>query len=218
MASEPEKVGPRARARSAAEWFPWQDLKRWKANPRKKQPVRKVARSIQRLGWGSVILARKDSRELVAGDTRIQAVPVLLELYGAATEAELADSSLWHPEAVEICRTGLVPVRFGEWTDDQARALALADNKLGEEAEWDQQGVDRILADMKVGQVDLTGFELGSIDHLGEDGESEEEQSGESVLGGLEYRVVITCADEAQQAELLARFEEEGLECRPLIS
>ncbi len=37
-------------------------------------------------------------------------------------------------------------------------------------------------------------------------------------LGALEYRVIVECEDEAQQAELLARFEAEGLTCRALIS
>lgn len=34
----------------------------------------------------------------------------------------------------------------------------------------------------------------------------------------LEYRIVIDCAGEAHQAELLERFEKEGLTCRALIS
>jgi hypothetical protein len=36
--------------------------------------------------------------------------------------------------------------------------------------------------------------------------------------GDLAYRVVVDCAGEAEQAEMLERFESEGLTCRPLIS
>ena len=39
-----------------------------------------------------------------------------------------------------------------------------------------------------------------------------------SQLGGLTYRIVLDCKDEQHQAELLARFETEGLACRALIS
>jgi hypothetical protein len=33
-----------------------------------------------------------------------------------------------------------------------------------------------------------------------------------------QYLVLITCRDEKQQTELLARFQAEGLECRALLS
>jgi hypothetical protein len=47
--------------------------------------------------------------------------------------------------------------------------------------------------------------------------ESDEEDAG-SELGGLEYRLVLECRDEAHQRELLERFEAEGLKCRALMS
>lgn len=37
-------------------------------------------------------------------------------------------------------------------------------------------------------------------------------------LGDLEYRIVVDCASETQQAQLLERFETEGITCRALIS
>jgi hypothetical protein len=37
-------------------------------------------------------------------------------------------------------------------------------------------------------------------------------------LGALEYRIVIDCTSEYQQADLLERFESEGLTCRALMS
>jgi hypothetical protein len=33
-----------------------------------------------------------------------------------------------------------------------------------------------------------------------------------------QYLVLVTCRDEKQQVELLARFQAEGLECRALLS
>lgn len=37
-------------------------------------------------------------------------------------------------------------------------------------------------------------------------------------MAGLEYRVVVSCADEASQGALLERLTKEGLKCQPLIS
>ena len=37
-------------------------------------------------------------------------------------------------------------------------------------------------------------------------------------IGDLEYRVIVICSNETQQAELLERFESEGLKCQALIS
>ena len=39
-----------------------------------------------------------------------------------------------------------------------------------------------------------------------------------SILSGLEFRIVVDCADENEQVSLLKRFNEEGLPCRALIS
>lgn len=47
---------------------------------------------------------------------------------------------------------------------------------------------------------------------------STENADTSSQLGTLTYRIVLDCVDETHQAGLLARFEKEGLACRPLIS
>lgn len=100
--------------RAAAVYYPVVDLVKWDKNPRKITPeaVEKVARSIQQLGWGAPCVARKSDRRLIAGHTRLQ----------AAQKLGLAE----------------VPVRFVECTDAQADLMAIADNRLGEEVEWDK--------------------------------------------------------------------------------
>src|SRR5882762_220795 len=49
-----------------------------------------------------------------------------------------------------------------------AKLLALADNKLGELAEWDEEALGRVLADLRAEGADLavTGFPEGDIDRL----------------------------------------------------
>lgn len=39
-----------------------------------------------------------------------------------------------------------------------------------------------------------------------------------NVVGGMMYKIIISCTDEHHQTELLERFDSEGLECQALIS
>ena len=98
--------------RSAAEYVAPSSLIPWAGNPRINDgSIDKVAASIQEFGFASPIIARLEDREIIAGHTR----------WAAA------------------CKLGLteVPVRFMDISSDKAHALALADNKLGELADWD---------------------------------------------------------------------------------
>ena len=128
---------------SAAEWIPIDELKPWKANPRKNEAaVKKVAESIKRFGFGAPLLARTQDKELIAGHTRLLAAKAL----------------------------GLqqVPVRFLDLDPADAKLLALADNRLGEIAEWDEQGLARILEELRAQGAELTasGFDKSEIDRL----------------------------------------------------
>jgi ParB-like chromosome segregation protein Spo0J len=93
----------------------------WAKNPRKNdQAIDAVAESIQRFGFASPILARVEDGRVIAGHTRLKAAQ----------------------------RLGIkqVPVRYLALDDREADALALADNRLGELAEWDDVALAEILA------------------------------------------------------------------------
>lgn len=127
----------------AAVWLPITDLKPWDKNPRRNaEAVAKVADSIQRFGFGAPIIAREADRTIIAGHTRWLAAKKL----------------------------GLqrVPVRLLALDPADAQLLALADNKLGEIAEWDDEALARLLADLKSQDVDLSasGFDGKEIDQL----------------------------------------------------
>ncbi len=68
----------------AAEWVAIDALRPWKDNPRKNdgEPVRKVAESIQRFGFGAPILARRENGEIIAGHTRWKAAKKLSDGIG----------------------------------------------------------------------------------------------------------------------------------------
>ncbi len=118
-------------AKAPATWVAIDKLVPWAANPRENDDaVAQVAKSIERFGWGAVILARRANGEIIAGHTRVR--------------------------AAESLGLKKVPVRYLDISEDEAHALALADNKLGEIAAW-SEGLMDVLRDLE-GDVDLDGL------------------------------------------------------------
>jgi len=78
-----------------------------------------------------------------------------------------------------------VPViRLGHLSETQRRALIIADNKIAENAGWDEELLRLELTDLKAEDfnLDLTGFDLSEIDRLlqaEDDGPSSETQEGD---------------------------------------
>jgi DNA modification methylase len=136
----------------AAEYVPLDLLLPWVKNPRKNDPaVASVAESIRTFGFGTPIVARRANNEVIAGHTRLKA-------------------------AKQLGLTS-VPVRYLDLSEDDAHRLALADNKLGEIAEWDKLGLAELLQDLGEGEAARLGWSgeefakllEGSDQVLGED-------------------------------------------------
>jgi DNA modification methylase len=128
---------------AAAVWVPIAELHPWIGNPRKNSDaIKAVADSIRKFGFGAPLVVRQANRQLIAGHTRLLAAR----------------------------RIGLthVPVRYLDLSEHDAQLLALADNKLGELAEWDDGMLARILSELKGADADLaaTGFDAAEIDRL----------------------------------------------------
>jgi DNA modification methylase len=119
---------------AAAEWVDPSTLKPWAKNPRKNdgEPVVKVAESIKRFGFASPIVARLETREIIAGHTR------------------------W--KAAQSLKLDRVPVRFVDLSEREAHLLALADNRLGELAEWDTPELHDLLRSYDLGDQMLAGW------------------------------------------------------------
>lgn len=139
-------------------------MRAWPANPRKNDglPVDKVAESIERFGFAAPIVARRETGEIIAGHTR------------------------W--KAAQKLGLDRVPVRYLDITEQEAHLLALADNKLGELAQWDDAQLQEILADFSAEDALLAGWDQAELDKLtgehmqpGED----EELSGETEPGSF---------------------------------
>jgi ParB-like chromosome segregation protein Spo0J len=152
---------------TSAKWVDPEDLIPWEENPRNNDhAVDNLKRSIEMYGFTSPIIVRKATNQVIAGHTRLKAALSL----GLKT----------------------VPVRFLEISESKARELAIADNKIGEIATWnDDELVTQILA-MEEERGDIDFSDLGF---------SEDEIAG--LLCGQEFGDEEVEADaETEQSEL----------------
>lgn len=133
---------------SIGTYTPIEDLKEWDNNPRNNDhAVDEVAKSIKRFGFASPIIARKEDNMVIAGHTRLAAARSL----GLDT----------------------VPVRFVDLDPTEAQLLALADNKIGELADWDQDLLSEVLTDLKDEDLSGLGFSDAELEELIEEAQFE---------------------------------------------
>jgi ParB family transcriptional regulator, chromosome partitioning protein len=116
----------------------WEDINLlvpWEDNPRYNQAaIESVKKSIERYGFGAPIIARTADKMVIAGHTRLAAAKRL--------------------------NLDKVPVRYLDLDPADAKMLALADNKLSEIAEWNEEVLQEVLQDLKAEgkDVDDLGF------------------------------------------------------------
>jgi hypothetical protein len=168
---------------AAARWVEVGELREWDANPRQEQPVEEVAESIRRFGFGAPILARMNG-EIIAGHTR------------------------W--KAAKSLGLGRVPVRYMDLSEAEARALALADNRLGELAEWDVAGLAEALREIRgeSPSLDGLGWESSDLDLLFDLYPSPGDAIGseEALSGPVEAEVDPQIEEQRESLSLAARF------------
>ena len=122
------------------------DLVPYEKNPRKNdQSVDKVAESIREFGFRSPVVIDRHN-VVVCGHTRLKAAKKL--------------------------KLQTVPcIRADDLTDEQIRAYRLADNKAGEDSEWDMDLLDEELADI----FDLDMERFGFLDEEPEEKDDEDD-------------------------------------------
>ena len=146
-------------------WVARSSLHAWADNPRKNdgEPAAKVAASIKRFGFASPIIARTNG-EVIAGHTRLK--------------------------AAEMLGLDRVPVRYLDLDPAEAHLLALADNKLNEEAEWHAAAVASLLSDYSLDDAALAGWDSDDLEKLANE------------LGALEPKEVVE--DEVPEPPVVA--------------
>jgi ParB-like chromosome segregation protein Spo0J len=142
-ATEPPHDPEASGREPAAFWVPIDELMPWVKNPRKNdEAVDAVAASIKRFGFGNPLLARKANGEIIGGHTRLKAAKKI----GLET----------------------VPVRYLDLDPAEAHLLAIADNKLGEIADWDGSLLLEALSQFGLDDVAVAGFDQAELDKLAE--------------------------------------------------
>ncbi len=140
-ASSRKSAAPPPPEAPAAEWVDIEKLLPWVHNPRlNDEAVPPVKRSIEKFGFGAPILARRANGEVIAGHTRLKAALAL----GLKT----------------------VPVRYLDLTEEQAHQLALADNRLGENAQWNDELLSEVLRQFDASDLPDLGFSTSELEVL----------------------------------------------------
>jgi len=126
------------------EYVKLDELKPFTGNPRriKEEGLQKITKSVERFGFVNPILARMEDKTIIAGHQRLK----------AAKTAGLEK----------------VPVIFLDLNETEAKAFNLADNRLQDEASWDDELLEDILAELSKSdfEIGLTGFDSEEISRL----------------------------------------------------
>jgi hypothetical protein len=199
-----------AETASAARWVHLDELTRWARNPRKNdgdnKAAEKVAQSIRTFGFIAPIVVWTSRKRLVAGDTRIKALRSILEVEPGFVPR--------HAPGV-----GMVPVREVEFaSESEANAYALADNKLGELAEWDTDLLGDVLRDMD-GSVDLSvvGWSDRELsDLMAVAGERVPGIDDDGINYEEKYAVLVHCTSEEHQKRVFEELQREGYSVKVL--
>ena len=137
------KVRQQANLDPAATMEPIGSIRPHPRNPRKNDDaVPRVAASIERFGFAAPIVCQRSTRTILAGHTR-------------------------HKAALSLGMQE-VPVRFVDLSDDDALAYVLADNRLGEIADWDEEALAEDLRLLTAVDMDplLLGFDEREVERL----------------------------------------------------
>ena len=136
---------------AAAQFVNIEDIKPHPDNPRfNDNAVEEVAGSIKRFGFASPIIVRLEDGVIIAGHTR----------YKAALSLGLSR----------------VPVRYMDLDPVDAKLLMLADNKIGERADWDEDLLQELFEELKDEDLTGLGWDEDELDGILDDLYSQEEE------------------------------------------
>tara|TARA_Y100000589_G_scaffold277919_1_gene273162 strand:- start:2990 stop:3829 length:840 start_codon:yes stop_codon:yes gene_type:complete len=153
------------------EWLPLDQIHHHPDNPRKqpRKQLIQLKKSIQAFGFRFTVLLDKHSR-LICGHARVEA-------------------------AKQLKMQQVPAIRADDLSEDQVRGLMIADNRLTEISQWDDQLLVenlKILYDMELDfEIDSIGFDYGEIEFRVENLSSHPEVSEPSPPEAPEVKKVI---------------------------
>lgn len=178
------------------EIVPLEVLREHPRNPRQGN-VDEIRRSIEVNGWYGAIVVQRSTRYILAGNHR----------YRAASDLGLP----------------AVPVLWLDVDDPVALRVLLADNRTSDLATQEEECLRTLLAEIleSTGSLAGTGYEPVDLDKLlGEVAAEESSPIGADQSDELRdrFQILIDCATEAEQRDLLERLGAEGYSCRALVA
>ena len=152
--------------------------------------IEEIMISLQEHGQQKLIVARKDTRVVIAGN-------------GTLTAAK---------------RLGWTHIacRFADMGDTEAIKYGLRDNRAAELAKWNYEVMSRIKKLLRESGESMPGWTDGQLRQLRLDEDQNiqaQNQAGELVAT---WSVLVECGSEEKQLEMIERLEAEGLKCRAL--
>lgn len=111
-------------------------------------------------------------------------------------------------------------------------AYAIADNRIAELSEWDNEILSAQVLALDEDEFDLRalGFDDSELERLLQQASSDGNEAGETsranestddqvkIPANITYRVIVEVSNAEEQAELCGRLEEEGFKCQMLMS
>lgn len=162
-------------------------------NTHSDKQIELLAKIIDYQGWRAPITVSKRSGFVVRGHGRLLAAEAL------GLEKVPVDYQDYENEAEE-------------WAD------LIADNRIAELSELDNEMLKDLIQEIDSGEIDLTltGYDEKEIEKIIEEFNQQKNVKDLSEELKERYEIVITCENELQQEELFYRFTKEGLNCRVL--
>lgn len=158
-----------------SEWVDIDKIKLWDRNPRiNEHVIQQIAVSIQQFGFINPIIVQRSTNKIIAGNTRFK-----------------AGLKLNLPK---------VPVIYVDLDNERATAYAIADNKLGELALWDDELLKDLMLEIQESDIDLEtlGFDEYELDSIFNDsmGDSlfDSDQISDDIADNATENIVITCS------------------------
>lgn len=171
-----------------------------------------IDESIDRFGFIELIILDERTGKLLAGHGRRNQLRRARAAGGDVPDGVMTSGEKW-----------LAPVTRG-WRskdDAEAEAAAIALNRVGEVGGWAKDQLSLSLKRLAEIPSGLRGVGFGKTDvkRLAEQLNSDARLSGDgkAKLGSFEFKILVTCKDEADQATMVEKLEAQGYGCQPVM-
>ena len=153
-----------------------------------------LAKIIRHQGWRAPITVSRRSGFIVAGHGRLAAAKLL------GLETAPVDHQDFASEADEY-------------------AHLIADNRIAELADTDDELLEQLLAELNAGELDmdLTGFDKAALDKVISDLNTAAPEVPQFNYS-QQFGVIVICEDEAQQERIYGKLSGEGYNCKVVVT